>query len=218
MSHSSRSRKRRTTASNPGREVHVGVVPYKSNCSRLGVLIKDSAQSNGLVMPTDEARYLARDETDPRIKRHLIEVASFIDNPPEEMARKFEGQIEPVPPTMLGPEALKAWLIFHRELWQEAFRESQEVGMASDVIMTCASPLTQSLDDPPVGFHAQPRILYRLDIIRRVPCLMNPFALPPRPGYFHCFATAASGRFQGSIEALLAISDDDSNRTLSVDD
>jgi hypothetical protein len=188
----------------PERDVLLGIAPYRSDCSRIGVMIQSNGEKNQTVIPPDGARYLARDESNDAIRTKLLKFAEFIDNPPEDLVQEFEGQVEVVPPTLTGPEALRAWLLMHREFWQAAYLLSQQLGWSRDVIVT-ASPQSERLDDSPLGFDLKESETYRREIAQRLPSLVNPFAAAPQAGYFHVFATEDKGRFQGSLEAFLAV-------------
>ena len=130
--------RRKDRRPNRSRSVQMGIVPYRSNCSRLGVLLMIDGEQQGCI-PPDEARYLASDEEDPMIRRHLLEIADFIDNLPAKMLESFPGETEVVPPTVEGPEALKAWIILHRDRWRDAYRKARQQGFSAEVIVM-ASP------------------------------------------------------------------------------
>lgn len=104
------------------REVILAVVPYKPNCSRMGVAIKSHGKQT--VLAPDEARALARTEDDPFVKRQLEMFAAFIDNPPENLTARFPGEVEVVPPAITGPDALKLWVESYHFHWQSAYLTS----------------------------------------------------------------------------------------------
>lgn len=63
------------------RSTQIGVVPYKKDHSRLGIMLLIDGEQSGCI-PPDEARYLAHEERDPALRKILLEMADFVDNIP----------------------------------------------------------------------------------------------------------------------------------------
>jgi hypothetical protein len=107
----------------------------------------------------------------------------------------------PLAPTSTGPEALRDWVSRHSDAFRSAYREAVRSGWAAATVVV-ATPVTESLDDPPCGFALRdpadaPRLLAAG---RRSPRLAVGVA---PPGMFHVVATCKGGRFRGTFVGLL---------------
>jgi hypothetical protein len=168
------------------------------------------------VMAPDEARVLAEEMEvegeDPEAVAGLRELAGRLPELMADAQAKVGGRCRIVPPRWTGPVALGHWIIYHRRLFQAAFRKAIRRGIAPDDVLIWGTPETDSMDDPPSGLVIVDKRHW--DVPEDAPTAVAELfektrANRPRPGYFDILGSRQLGRFQGTFHGMMPIPADD---------
>jgi hypothetical protein len=179
----------------------VGVQADTPTHSRLGVCIGREGEAGKTVIAPDEARTIAAEleDTDPEAAKQLRETADALPGVLAEI-RAHGFSVSLVGPRITGPEALQDWVKRWRQRFRAGYQEAMASGYPADVVVW-ATPCTESLDDPPIGFDLRGPTEARERLARFLP---NVKALVAPPGAFHVVASRAEGRFKGTYMGILS--------------
>ena len=196
-------RERRQRNKGPRRTVSVGIEADTPTHSRMGVCIGwEGDEAGKTVIAPDEARTMAAklEGVDPDTARKLRTVADGLPHVLAAMREQGYG-VSLVDPKITGPHALGEWLERWREQVRAGYREALAAGYPANSVVW-ATPLTESLDDPPVSFNLHSPAEAR-EMLNKVSSKPGD-SMTPLPGSFFVVASRAEGRFKGTYTGVLS--------------
>jgi hypothetical protein len=89
-------------------------------------------------------------------------------------------------------------------MFRAAYRDGLAAGYPPDVVVM-ATPRTESIEDPPVGWDILRRDEARALLTRHPPACRVDLDAPPPPGHFYVVASRAAGRLKGTFVGLIPV-------------